>query len=101
MFAENLVGLGVLQSVSYIKPFPTHETLFAVGKSGANATFNHFSWAGLALGWGVRRFHNDIYMFSNKPEFGKSRTPYYLLWEWCPSNAEILGNPSFFNDCQR
>ena len=36
-----------------------------MGKSGPNATFNlFFSWVGLALGWGVRRFHNDIlYVF--------------------------------------
>ena len=38
--AENLVGLGFLQSVSYIKPIITHEELFAVGKSDPNATFN-------------------------------------------------------------
>ena len=36
----NLVGLGVLWSVSYIKLIPTHEKLFAVGKSGRNANFN-------------------------------------------------------------
>ena len=47
-FAENLVGLGFLQSVSCIKPIPTHEKLFAVGKSGPNATFNLFF---LGLGW--------------------------------------------------
>ena len=33
-----------------------------MGKSGPNATFNlHFSWFGLALGWGVRRFHSSIF----------------------------------------
>ena len=41
---------------------PTHEKLFAVGKSGPSATFLPiFSWVWLALGWGVRRFHNNIY----------------------------------------
>ena len=40
VFAENLFGLGFLQSVSYIKSIPTHEKLFAVGKRGPNATFN-------------------------------------------------------------
>ena len=35
VFAENLVGLGFLQSVSCIKSIPTHEKLFAVGKSGS------------------------------------------------------------------
>ena len=33
VFAENLVGLGFLQSVSYIKSISTHEKIFAVGKS--------------------------------------------------------------------
>ena len=62
MFAENLVGLGFSQSVSYItKPIPPHEKIFAVGRSGQNATFNlSFSWVGLALGWGARRFHNNL-----------------------------------------
>ena len=32
----------------------------------------YFSWVGLALGWGVRRFHDNIYMFSNPTEFGTS-----------------------------
>ena len=40
MFAENLVGSGFLSSVFYIKSIPTHQKLFAVGKSGPNATFN-------------------------------------------------------------
>ena len=36
------------------------------GKSGPSATFNLvFLGVGLALGWGVRRFHSNIYMFSN------------------------------------
>ena len=49
---------------------------FAVGKSGPNTTFNLIlSWVGLALGWGVRRFHNNIYMFSSPTELGQSQTP--------------------------
>ena len=32
VFAENLVGLGFLQSVSYVKSIPSREKLFAVGK---------------------------------------------------------------------
>ena len=32
VFAENLVGLGFLQYISYTKPIPTHEKLFAVRK---------------------------------------------------------------------
>ena len=58
VFAGNLFGLGFLQHVSCIKPIPNHEKIFAVGKSGPNATFNaNFSWVGLALGRGVRRCH--------------------------------------------
>ena len=55
-------------SISYIKSIPTHEKLFAVGKSGLNAKVAQmsritifFSRVGLALGWGVRRFYN-IYL---------------------------------------
>ena len=48
MFASNFSGLGFLQSVSYIKPILTHEKIFAVGKSGPNATF---SLIFLRLGW--------------------------------------------------
>ena len=69
-----------MQSVSYIKPIPTHEKLFAMGKSGPNATFNLiFSWVGLALGWGVHRFHNNTYMFSTPTGSGESKTPNYQL----------------------
>ena len=52
VFAENLVRLGFLQSVSYIKPILTLQKLLAVGKSGPNATFNLFflGWVGLGLG---------------------------------------------------
>ena len=48
-----LVGLGFLQSVSYIESILTHEKLFAVGKSGPNATNNLYlisGWVGLGLG---------------------------------------------------
>ena len=34
--------------ISYIKPIPTHEKIFAVGNSGPHATFNLFF---LGLGW--------------------------------------------------
>ena len=54
-----------------------------------------FSWAGLASGWGVRRFHNNMYpsMFSNPTDFGKSQTPYFLRRHFrcvCPPS---LGKP--------
>ena len=52
VFAENLVGLGFLLSVSYrykyVKSIPTHEKLIAVGKRGPNASSNQFF---LGLGW--------------------------------------------------
>ena len=49
VFAENLFGLGFLQSVSYIKPIPAHEKIFAVEKkSGPNATFEPIF---LGFGW--------------------------------------------------
>ena len=53
MFAENLVGLGFLKSVSYIKSIPTHEKLFALGKSGPDATNATFTliFFFLGLGW--------------------------------------------------
>ena len=48
-----------------------------MGKSSPNATFNlFFAWVGLALGWGVRRFHNNMHIVSNPTEFRKSQTPY-------------------------
>ena len=50
VFAENLVGLGFLYSVSYINPIPTHEKLFAGGKSGPNATCN-LIYLGLGRPW--------------------------------------------------
>ena len=40
-----------------------------------------FSWVGLALGWGVRRFHDNIYMFPNSTEFGISQAHYHLRGE--------------------
>ena len=33
----------------------------------------------MALGWGVRRFHNNIYMFSNPTEFG--HIIFAIFWE--------------------
>ena len=55
VFAENLVGLCFLQSVSYVKPILTHEKKKCSGEKGAqNASFvTFFFWVGLALGWGV------------------------------------------------
>ena len=47
------------------KPILTHETLFAVGKSGPNATFNLFF---LGLGWPwVGEFDGFIIIFISFP----------------------------------
>ena len=52
--AGNFVGLGFLQSVSFVKSIPTPEKLFAVGKNGPIATFNLFF---LGLGYlGLRNW---------------------------------------------
>ena len=62
VFAENLFGLGFLQSVSYIKPIPAHEKIFAVGKKVAQMPLLNLFFlglVGLGLG-GVRRFHSNI-----------------------------------------
>ena len=65
VLAENLVGLGFLQSVSHNKTNPNKRKIICCGEKAQNATFNlNFPWVGLALGWGVRRFHNNIQMFS-------------------------------------
>ena len=60
------VGLGFLQSVSCIKSIRIYEKLLAGGqKSDPNATFDLIC-VGLGwpwLGWGVRRFHNNVYTF--------------------------------------
>ena len=75
-FAENLVGLGFLQSVSYLKSIQTHEKLFAAGKSGPNATFNLIF---LGLGWRwVGEFVGFIIIFTcflNPTQFGIWQTP--------------------------
>ena len=73
---RNLVVSGFSQSVSYVKPIPTHEKLFAVGeKVSPNPTFEHFfflGWVGPWVGESVG-FRNNIDMFLN-PEFSISQT---------------------------
>ena len=65
MFTDNLVGVGFLYSVSYIKPILTHEKLFAVGKNGPNATFN-LIFIGLDWPW-VGEFDGFIIIFTCFP----------------------------------
>ena len=55
VFAENLVGLSFLWSVSYMKSIPTHGKIFAVGKSGPNAAFVNIYGVGGEFG-SVRGF---------------------------------------------
>ena len=74
-FADNLVGLGFLQSFSYIKPILTHDRVFAVGKSGQNATFSLIFFG---LGWPrVGEFVGFIIIctcFSTQPKLVLSQT---------------------------
>ena len=49
VFAENLVGLGFLQSVSYIKPNPSDEKVFCCGKTWPQMPL--LTWFFPGLGW--------------------------------------------------
>ena len=74
VFQENLFGLCLLYSVSYIKSIPTHEKVFAGGKSGPNATCS-LTFHGLSWPW-VGELDGFIIIFlcfptSNPTEFGK------------------------------
>ena len=80
-FAENSVGFGFLvvcflYKINRTNLNPRKITCCGKKKRGAqNATFSPiFSWGWVRLGlWGVRRFHDNIYMFSNPTEVGKNR----------------------------
>ena len=65
------------------------------GKRGPNATvYPKFSWVGLALGWGVRRFQNNVYIFSNPTEFwliAKTTTPAAVV---APSPRRLWHTPT-------
>ena len=67
VYGEIWLGEVSCSSVSCIKPIPTQgKKLLAVGKKWPKCRFYpNFSWVGFALGWRVRRFHDNIYMFSN------------------------------------
>ena len=65
-----MAGLGFVVCFLYKTNPNPRKTYFDEGKSGPNATFRPtryvFLGVGLALlGWGVRRFHNNINIFSN------------------------------------
>jgi len=53
VLAVNLVGLGLLYTVSYIKSIPTNEKLFAAGKKETQVpllTHVFLGWVGRRLG---------------------------------------------------
>ena len=67
LFADNLVGLDFLYCIAYFPIQNPTKNYFAVGKKWPKCRFLtcFFSRVGLASGWGVRRFHDNIHMFSN------------------------------------
>ena len=75
--AGNLVWAGFLVFCFLYKINPNPRKNICCGeKSSPNATFTLiFSRVRLALGGGVRRFHDNLYMLSNTTEFGTSQTP--------------------------
>ena len=84
--ARGLVGSKIWFGRVSCSLFPIYKTnpnprkIFTVGKRGLNATFNLvFLGVGLALGWGVRRFHSNIQMFSNPTEFVNRKHPIYVI----------------------
>ena len=94
MFAENLIGLGFLKSVSYrIKPIPTHGKMFAVGKSDPNATFNLFF---LGLGWAwVGGFVGFMIIFSCFP----TQQDLEGLRLWCGTGVSLVYASSLRGFC--
>ena len=70
---------------------------FAVGKKKwpeyRVLTF-FFSWVGLALGWGVRRFHHNIlYAFQPNRVWSKSQTPYVVTSDF---NRGLFSRPYWY-----
>ena len=70
VFAKNLVELRLLQSVSCIKPIPTHEKHLLWEKVAPTPLMTYqvpgiFSWDGSALGWGFcRLLYINVYIRS-------------------------------------
>ena len=66
VFAEKFGWVGFLVVCFLYKINRNPREIIFWGKKGHKCHFlTYFSWVGLALGWGVRRFHNNICMFSN------------------------------------
>ena len=73
----NLVGLGLLQSVSYIKSIPTHEKIFCCGKKVAQMSlliYFFLDWVGLGLGSFVG-FMIIFVCLPTQQKLEKSQTP--------------------------
>ena len=77
VFAKNLVGFGFLYSVSYLKPIPTHEKVLAVIFIGLGwpRVGEFVGFIIILVCFPTQQFHNNIDMFSNPTQFGKSQTP--------------------------
>ena len=68
--------VGILVHCFLHKINPNPRKIICCGKKWPKCHFwPNFCWVELALGWGVRRFHNNDYMFPNPTEFRKSPTP--------------------------
>ena len=81
LFAENSVWVGFLVVCYLHKINPNRQNKYLLWEKVApKCHFSpNFSWVGLALGWGVRRFHDNIHVFSNPTEFSISQIPYWLM----------------------
>ena len=89
VFAENLTGFGVLRVCFLYKTNPNpRKKSFCCGKRRPKCHFSTelFSGVGLALGWGVRRFHNNIYIVSEPSRIWyiantlvETNTPEYVI----------------------
>ena len=84
-----MIGLGFLHSISYIKSILSHEKVFAVGKSGPNATFN-LIFPGLGWPW-VGEFDGFIIIFTCFP------TIQNLVYRKQPYLHSILGLDFYVN----
>ena len=73
LLTDNLVGLGFVWSVSYIKPIPTHEKRFAVAKKVAQMPLLTW-WIYRGLGWPwIGEFVGFIIIFTSVYVFEPNR----------------------------
>ena len=85
---------GIIVGCFQYKMNPNPRKIISCGKNWPTCHFYiaKFSCVGLALGWGVRRFHINIYryMLSNPTDLGKSQTPYQVRYRICRYNERQL-----------